>query len=190
MTDISIQLHALPEEVAAFAQKCMDDFNLYAIAMRFFPFEASEITSEEMGKLAQVAPFYGEVALSLKKPLLPAAQRADLMRNNPDVLRFTLERESPAGLRQATLSARTNDPAALAVWKKIASRMKRITKTGVIAMNPDTGATTPTRTFRYTSGAKALASAGVRMLPIAGGNVLILAEVKSEGPNDGGPLVS
>jgi hypothetical protein len=176
MADISIQFHALPEEVTAFAQQCMQDFNLYAVAMKYFPFEAAEVTAEEMGKLSEAKALYEELGLTLQQPRLPAKDNVDFYLNNPARLRITLARKEPAGLRQIGLSARTDDVDALAIWKKIARRLKGITRAGVVVMNPDTGASGPERTFRYTAGAKALASSGVPMLPIAGGNLVIFPE--------------
>lgn len=176
MTDISIQFHALPEEVTAFAKQCMLDFNLYAVAMKYFPFELIEVTAEEMEKIADAPILYEELGLTLKKPTLPAKDNVDFYVNNPARLRITLARKDPKGLRQIGLSARTDDVDALAIWKKIATRLKSITKTGVVALNPDTGATVPARTFRYTVGAKAMASTGVPMLPLAGGNLVIFPE--------------
>ena len=55
-----------------------------------------------------------------------------------------------------------------------------MTRAGVIVMNPDTGASGWERTFRYTEGAKEIASAGVPMLPIGGGNLVIFPEIKAK----------
>ena len=176
MTDISIQFHALPEEVTAFARQCMEDFDLHAVAMKFFPFEAVAVTSEEMGKLSEATRPYEELAFTLDKPLLPAKNTMDFHVNNPEGLCILLATPTAEGLRQIALSARTNDSEALAIWKKIAKRLKSITYTGVIVKNPDTGLTSPERTFRYTSGAKELASTGVPMLQVAGENVVIFSD--------------
>lgn len=175
MTTINIQFHALPAEVAAFAKQCMEDFNLYAVAMRFFPFEAVEVSVDELGSLSDAVPPYRELALTLTKPLLPAKNDSDFKERTPNRLRILLATIESEGLRQIALSAQTDDPNALSIWKKVANRLKKLTHTGVIALNPDTGAMSPARTFRYTPGAKAAASSGVPMLPIAGGNLLIFS---------------
>lgn len=154
----------------------MQDFNLYAVAMKYFPFAVEEVTAEEMGRISDPGSLYEELGLTLKQPTLPAKDNVDFYVNNPARLRITLARKAPEGLRQIGLSARTDDADALAIWKKIARRLKDMTRTGVVVLNPDTGATVPARTFRYTAGAKAMASTGVPMLPLAGGNLVIFPE--------------
>ena len=52
--------------------------------------------------------------------------------------------------------------------KKMASKLKRITKAGVIGINPDSGAEAPFRTHRFTEGARLLEKSGIKILPIAG----------------------
>jgi hypothetical protein len=101
---------------------------------------------------------------------LPETGTLDFLDKNPGALRLIVERTGKEGLRQSLLSARTNHPATLATWKKIAKRLKNMTQAGVIVTNPDTGAFVRDRNFRYSPGAQALASSGVTMLPIAGGN--------------------
>lgn len=175
MTTINIQFHALPEEVIAFAKQCMEDFNLYAVAIRYFPFEAVEVGVSKMVSLTDATPPYRELTLTLTKPLLSVKDDSDFKEKTPNRVRILLEQIKPEGLRQSALSAQTDDAEVLAVWKEIASRLKKLTRTGVIALNPETGATSPARTFRYTPGAKVTASGGIPMLPIAGGNSLIFS---------------
>jgi hypothetical protein len=97
-----------------------------------------------------------------------------------DRLIIHLPTRKSEGLRQVALDARTGDPEVLSIWKKIARRLKGMTRAGVIVMNPDTGASGWERTFRYTEGAKEMASAGVPMLPIGGGNLVIFPEIQSQ----------
>lgn len=177
MTTINIQFHALPEEVTTFAKQCMEDFNLYAVAMRYFPFEAVEVGVDEMVGLTDVTPPYRELTLTLTKPLLLVKNDSDFKERTPNRVRILLEQIKPEGLRQIALSAQTDDAEVLPVWKEIASRLKKLTRAGVIALNPDTGAASPARMFRYTPGAEVTASGGIPMLPIAGGNLLMFSSL-------------
>lgn len=169
MADISIQFHALPEELLPFARHCMADFGLHAVAMKFFPFEAVEVTSAELDNIFSERSPYRELAFTLDRPVLPVQSGMDFWDKNPDAMRLNIERPSQKGLRQTCLAARTEDTAALLVWRGIARRLKGVTAAGVAVTNPDTGVSVRERTFRYTPGAKALESRGVPMLPIAGG---------------------
>ena len=177
MTDILIQYSALPEEVLEFSKKIVSDFNLYVVAIKQSPFRAFLTTAKEMDEIVNHILPRGEFVFTIKNPVLPAASIFDFKEKNPTLLRATLPKMSKEGLRQISLSTRTDDPESLVVWKKIAVRLKQITRTGVIVRNPETGAISQSRTFRYTSGAKSLAVTGVPMLPVAGGNILIFSEL-------------
>lgn len=172
MADIKIQFHALPEELLQFVGECIRDFNIHVVAMRFAPFEAKEISSETLGSVFSPTSPFRELALTVECPILPATSNTDFHDKNPTKLRLDIQRPTESGLRQTWLACRTDDEEALNVWKKVARRLKDITKTGVVVVNPDSGCSAPSSSFRYTSGAKALERAGVPMLPAAGGNIL------------------
>jgi hypothetical protein len=176
MTDICTQFHALPEEVTAFAKLCMEDFDLYAVAMKFFPFEATEVSAEELGKITEASLPHGDLALTLTKPKLPVKDQLDFYNKNPGHLHISLPTKDPEGLRQVALSTRTDNPELLSIWKKVNRRLKGMTRAGAFVMNPDTGARGWQRTFRYTEGAKAMASTGVPMLPVAGWNLVLFPD--------------
>jgi len=57
----------------------------------------------------------------------------------------------------------------MATWRKLAKQVKAIARTGVISVNPDTGASGRERNHRFTAGAKALERVGIPMLAFAGG---------------------
>jgi hypothetical protein len=77
-------------------------------------------------------------------------------------------RKVDAGLQESGLSARTSDNATLGVWRKLSRQIVASTRTGVIAVNPQSGATAPLRSHRFSNGAKTLERAGVPILPVAG----------------------
>jgi hypothetical protein len=170
MTDISIQFHAVPEELLALVKAAVPDFGLHVVAMRFFPFAAIEADLDRLeGVFAEGSPCH-QLGFTIEEPVLPQTGAMDFLDKNPGALRLNVERKGKEGLRQSLLSARTDHSATLAIWKKIAKRLKNITQAGVIVTNPDTGAFVRDRNFRYSAGALTLASSGVIMLPIAGGN--------------------
>ena len=174
MANILIQFHALPCEVTALVKQCVEDFNLHAVAMKYFLYEVVEVGAHEMTQLSEPTSSFRNLAITLEKPVLSLTD--NFKEQNPSCLQIGLEKIGVEGLRQIALSARTDDLQALSVWKKIAKRLKSITRTGVVAVNSDTGEQSPVKTFRYTAGAKAAALAGVRILPFAGGGVLLIPE--------------
>jgi hypothetical protein len=168
MADISIQFHALPEEQRDFVKQCVSDFGLHIIAITYSSYEAVEVDSAALTDVFLAASPVRELAFTLRQPNLPAKGNMEFWDKNPDVLRLQIGRRSEKGVEESHLSARTENAAALAVWKKIAKRLKAMTEKGALAVQPRTGATGPARGHRYTLGAKALEATGVPMLTITG----------------------
>jgi hypothetical protein len=177
VTHISMQFHAIPEELLALVKTAAGDFGLHVVAMRFFPFAATEVGRDDLEGVFAAGSPYRELGFTMDKPVIPMTSSTEFLDKNPDALCLLVERAREQGLRQSLLSARTDNSAILATWKKIAKRLKDMTQAGVIVKNPDTGAFVEERSFRYSAGAKALASSGVPMLAIAGGNIIELSKL-------------
>jgi hypothetical protein len=168
MADISIQFHALPEELFAFVRQVVADFRLHVVAIRYRPFDATELSEAQIGGCFSEASPYKRLHFTLGEPVLSVAQELDFGDKNPDSLRLDIGTADREGVRESWLSARTRDPSALAAWKKIAKRLKSMTEQGATATNPKTGATGPARSHRFTRGAKGLEATGTAMLTITG----------------------
>jgi hypothetical protein len=171
MTDILIQFHALPEELRPLIHWSMEELGVHITAFRFWPFQAVEVRLDTLDA-PLLDPSIRELALTLEAPTLSIANMNAFLDLHPAALRLDIGRRSEKGLAESCLSCRTWDARSLEVWKKIARKLRGITKAGAIATNPDTGATARSRNHRYTVGAKALDDAGVPIMPVAGGNVL------------------
>src|ERR1051325_163437 len=135
MTDIAIQFHATASEIVELVQSAVIDFDLHVVAMRFGPFEAVEMDANSLNQLASKDSPFRELALTVDVPKLPVASNMKFLDKNLGALRVLIEHPSEEGLRQALLSTRVRDPKALAVWRKIAGRLKKMTKPGVIVVN-------------------------------------------------------
>lgn len=168
MTDISIQFHALPEELRDFVKQCVADFGLRVVAIRYRPFEAVELDGDRLNEPFLDSSTHRRLQFTLGTPTLPATDELDFGNKNPDALRLDIGERSKNELRESWLSARTENASALAIWKKIAKRLRGITEKGTLGIQPDTGVTRPVRLHRYTAGAKALEASGVPMLTITG----------------------
>jgi hypothetical protein len=168
MADISIQFHALPEELRDFVKQCVADFGLRVVAIHYRPFEAVEVEGDRLNEPFLDSSTHRRLHFTLGTPTLPAANELDFGDKNPDALRLDIGERSKNELRESWLSARTENAAALAVWKKIAKRLKAMTEKGALAVNSKTGDTGPARGHRYTLGAKALQTSGVPMLDLGG----------------------
>jgi hypothetical protein len=168
MADISIQFHALPEELLAFVRQIVADFDLHTVALRFRPFDASALSKGRLDNCFSDESSYKRLHFTIGKPVLPAAHELDFSDKNPDSLRLDIGTLGEDGLRESWLSARTENLAAIATWKKIAKRLKSLTEQGATAVNPKTGRMGPAKSHRFTEGAKRLEATGIPMLTITG----------------------
>jgi len=90
MTDISIQFLALPEELLSFVRQIIADFGLHVIALRFRPFDVSELSESWLdGCFLDDSP-YKRLHFTIGKPVLPVAHELDLGDKNPDSLRLDI----------------------------------------------------------------------------------------------------
>ncbi len=170
MPDISIQFYAQPNELCLFAANVVAEFNLHVVAMRYPPFEAVEIELEQIEEVLRESSSFREIAFTLCSPMLSAEGRMEFIDKNPDQLSLQLGRQLETGLEVSSMSARTDNRDALAVWRKIVSKLKKQTMQGITAVNRQTGVSAYYKSFRYTEGAKSFEEAGVTMLPPQGPN--------------------
>jgi hypothetical protein len=172
MFGLSIEFHALPDELLHFTRECVTDLGLHTVAMQFFPFAAIEIPYSQLHDVFADASPYSELAFTLRPPEMRATTNREFARHNPGRLRLDVERPSDGRLRQCWLTCRTSQFEASITWKEVAKRLKAVTRTGVTAVNLDTGYSAPAPSYRYTEGAKRLAEKGTQMLPSVGGCIL------------------
>jgi hypothetical protein len=167
MADISIQFHALPEEILPVVNAFVDEIRPYVIGMRFHPFEAWLVERPQIMDVMRDETVR-RIAFLPGNPVLPVGKMTELIDRNPDVLMLEIGRRGDEGLKESWLTARTGNEAALEAWRKLAKKIRSITKTGAIAVNPSTGVTAKLKDHRFSEGAKRLEAQGVPILPAAG----------------------
>jgi hypothetical protein len=172
MTDILIQFHALAEEMLDVTRAFARDEGVHVSAMRFPPPTAQSVGPFELEKTFEDMSVSG-VAFTIDPPRLPAAGSYDFLKHNPDALLLEIGRLESGGLRESALSARTENTVALAKWRILAKRLRKILRAGATAVNPDSGATARLRNHRFSSGAKSMQQRGTPMLPAAGGALIM-----------------
>ena len=182
MADISVQFHALPDELVQFVSECVSEYALHLTAIRYRPFEAVEVDPQDIESVLTNLPDHRRFAFTIEKPCLAVANELDFQKANPDHLRLDIARQSADGLGESWLCSRTNNSAALRIWRQIAKRLKEMTNPGVTAINRTTGVAATYKSARYSNGAKALEESGVPMVPAQGprGPLLKLGIVESE----------
>jgi hypothetical protein len=167
MGDISLQFHATPEEILPQLVAFLDQRAIDITAIKFPPFEARQVDKQDLTSIFQDASVR-RVALTLSAPKLPVNSMNAFLDQNAGALILDLGRRDEAGLNESWLTTRTQDRNALTIWRVFAKRLRLITRTGVVAINPQTGASVKLSEHRFSEGAKTLEREGVPMLPVAG----------------------
>ena len=178
MSKINIQFHSKVNEIIAFVKECIQEFQVYAVTMRFKPeFKATLVDKandidNEFFKGNNIRSIF----FLLNKPSMFIKNERKFLSENPGSLFIEIGNQTENGLKESCLSAMTDDPTLLKCWKKIANKLKKITFAGAWSINPHTSAKYFFKNHRYTSGAKELEVNGIKMLPAAGWNIYKFSE--------------
>lgn len=169
MPSIEVYFHCVIDELVPIVRWFAEDCGGHVIATRFPPFRAELVDTARIESALRDLTV-GSLMLTWSPPVVPDGghRQSALLDANPGHLTLEVGRLEAEGLRQSTMTA-TASPEILARWKTLSRRIKSITKAGATAVNPETGATSRAREYRYTEGAKRLADEGTPMLPLAGG---------------------
>lgn len=165
MADVSVELHALEEELLSFIEEIVKEFKLSVCVMSFPPFDVKEIDISDLRKATSDTKT-DRVALTISPPSLPWTTFLKFLDHNPGTMTIDLGRLTEQGLKESWLTARTSNPAVLDTWRRVARKLRSRTKAGAIAINPETGASSKVRTHRFTKGALNLHEQGVAMLSL------------------------
>jgi hypothetical protein len=165
--DISIQFHALPDELMDLVRSFVREVNCHVTALKFQPFEATLADASRLSEIFHDVAVR-RVALTLARPVLSVGGLNEFLDRNSSALLLDIGRRSNEGLRESWLTAKAQDTGLHDKWKEFAERLRSMTKLGTIATNPQTGASVRLKGHRFSSGAKELENEGVPMLPAAG----------------------
>lgn len=178
MRSISIQFHTTADELFEFVASVSSEFGLIITMMNLKPFYLEKVEGEfnvcdfvtnlEKGGLRLV--------LNSNIPCLKSTSPNSFLDENPGSIVIDVGRLSESGLEESALSFISDEESKILIANKIASRLKKITKAGVIAVNPFNGAEAKVRSHRYTEGAKSMYNQGVKILPVAGHNFYKLSD--------------
>lgn len=175
MKKIMIQFHAELEELVGFINSSSSEFGLHLSVMILRPFALrginGDLTIDDLEVDGDVRVF-----LSKEKFNIDSVSPNNFYDLNPGVVGVHIGRLSDQGLSESALAFMSDDEEKIAIANKLASRLKKITKAGAIAVNPLNGVEVAARSHRYTDGAKSLCDDGVKILPVAGNSFLKLPD--------------
>lgn len=174
MKSISIQFHATIEELVQFVETASADLGLPVTMMVLQPFSLKSVDGkidiDEL--LALLEDSFVEFVLSADEVNENATSTLNFADHNPGRIYVQIGQSTPGSLQQSALMFMSDDEDKIRTANRVASRLKKMTKAGMIAVNPDTGAEAKIRIFRYTDGAKAKYDEGIKLLPVAGKSIL------------------
>lgn len=175
MKKIMIQFHATTEELVEYVDLIRSEFGLVVTLMVLNPFSVKKVEGELLVDVFGINDNI-RIIFTSKEPSMGASSPNNFYDLNPGTIGLHIGRFTEQGLEESALAFMSDDKEKAATAKKIASRLKKITKAGAIAVNPVNGAEANARSHRYTVGAKSMYDDGVKMLPVAGNSFFKLSD--------------
>lgn len=170
MKKLSLQLHALPEEVTDLLSDPLNDPNIFVVTGESNPirFCLKENNKFEPSK-------FRVIIFTTHPPKLEANSVYDFIGLNPEALVFEIGHITQNGLAESWLAAVTTSSEVEKRWRQVVKSIRSATLSGALAMNPNSGATVPIKGHRFTIGAQKAFLNGVKILPSAGNSIVMLS---------------
>lgn len=180
MPKISVQFHALPEEIIDYVKVWSKEFGLFIVIIELNPsFTVNLITDEEYknNELCNAR----RICLYLKNPDLNQRSYSEFLNKNPDCLSVAIGKYSENKLEESIIGTQTQNTESLKIWKKIVKKFNANTLSGAWVINPYNKAKAFYKEHRYTESAKKLFKEGVNIVPVDGWNKYFLChELENE----------
>lgn len=175
MKKIMIQFHSTFEELVEYMNSISSELGLVMTLMVLSPFAIRKIEGElSIDDLSIDTDI--RVIFTSQKPSMGASSPNNFYDLNQGTIGLHVGRLTEQGLKESALAFMSDDKEKISIANKIASRLKKITKSGAVAVNPINGAEANARSHRYTLGAKSMYDEGVKILPVAGNSFFKLAD--------------
>ncbi|MFN7168239.1 MAG: hypothetical protein ACK4NV_14410 [Pannonibacter sp.] len=174
MRKMTTQFHATLEEIVGYANSVKSEFGLAVTLANFRPF-ALKIVEGDLTVHDLDHGLYINIVFTKLKLVTNAASQIAFYDLNPGMVNLRVGGLTEKGLEESFLTFMSDDDEKIALATKLASRLKKLTKAGVVGCNPITGAEGFNRNHRYTPGAKLLCEAGVKILSLTGSTFYKLA---------------
>lgn len=178
MKSIGIQFHAEPSELIDLITKIIIKYQLKSVIMILRPFEVKVIEKDEIKSVFLENESKGRIRFSLSKEkfALDCKTKNEFLDKNQNICHFDIGRLFNNNLEESFFSVKTDNEDMLNISKQIAKELKKITKAGVTAINPDSGEKSYIRTNRYTIAAEHLLKKGISMLPAGGKSIIVFGK--------------
>jgi len=174
MSKISLQFHATEKEILKLVEQIFDEKKLFLTFIKHRPFTVIGIKQpldpvSSSLKIVEV----DEICFSLDHPNIEAKSWGEYLDINADMLYLTVGKLTDKGLGETFLAGISSKPECLKIWRKIQKMIRSFTRTGAWVLNPKTNAKGFYKNCRFSQGAFDLYQRGVKILPLAGWNVIL-----------------
>lgn len=162
-----IQFHSNINELVEFLNLVSFELDLRIVIMSFNPFNLKEkenlITLDDLDGLSMI-----RIVLFKDRMNLNAKSPNEFYELNSGTINLDVGKKNLNGLEESALGFKSEDNEKIVIANRVASMLKKITKSGVIAVNPETADESIVKSHRYTKGAKEMYIEGVKLLTIGG----------------------
>ncbi len=166
MGGFNTQFHATLDELCDFIEEWLDQNSIVISAFAFPPSTRVDISRDTLRDVL-ARPDIGEVVFT-QTPVDPSLSSAcDVGTAGSTSVQLNIGRLKPECLEQSSLSTGYDDP----IWKKINRQLKRKAPAGAELVQEQTGERAYERNFRFTPGAKALATSGIPLRQFRGASI-------------------
>ncbi|WP_137938604.1 hypothetical protein [Chitinivorax sp. B] len=176
---MSLQFHALPSEITSVLKEVVLEGNVFISILHSQPFSV-EIIDDIDDACRRLLSLSNEknvrCALSTRK-IAPESSLNRFLDLNDGCIVLDVGKVSDVQLNESAVLFMSDNVDGERVAKNFSKRIKKITKSGVLAINPITKAKSVNKSHRYTDGAKRLFDSGVKIAPVAGIVELALIDI-------------
>jgi hypothetical protein len=162
MPSLSVQFHALPDELADFVRDALLVHGIHGIAVEHHPFAVHTFGLTDIDLVVN-SPTVRQIVFTEFPPNCDAPSNLALLDCNPGALVLNLGRMTPRGLEECQLGSMDASPA----WRRAAAVLKKRTSAGVVVVHDETRAESVSRSHRVSPGAAQLAARGVALRQFA-----------------------
>ena len=164
MTKMGFQFHADPAEFDRLVGDWIDGLDFEVAAEIFWPsYQVLSVDGSTVGTGGLEVPGLSRVVLSRIPIDVHVSTSREFLQKNFGCLTILVGRLTSEGLSEAFLSAASDDPEDLVVWRKMIRRVNKSMHRGGVVVNTWSGARQENTSHRYTAGALTLFERGVAM---------------------------
>lgn len=178
MKSILIQFHTLPNEIKDLVRQFAEDNELTVLKVLRKPFCFSVLIEQGHVKDFNISHDTDSVRLVILKNLVhrSSCTSSEFFDSNPGAIVVDIGAQTDVGIYESAMSFRSDDVEGISIATRLAAIIRRRTKAGVFARNPDTGARVRLKSHRYSQGAKAAYETGTPLFALGGKNTIELDE--------------